>query len=263
MGFGLFNDTQVTIESLGASQLEVRAGERFVLRGGYGLGIPLPESWSSDLVVGLGLKGFVRGDSVISTSILTLPSLFDSIGLDTLTGSPFELVTGIGVDLGVRYSWRNMLAAGLTVDNLYSPTQVARYSTLQGFLDATETVSSPEYRTLPQEVSLGFAYTPSLGAAERYIQDLTVLLDYEDILDFWLDPAGGENIILKFGLGVEATFLEVLSIRGGFSEGLFAAGLGVDLSVVRLNAAMFGSELSSEPGLRPAYNLIVGLEFGG
>ena len=263
MGFGIFNDTQITLESQGASSIEVRAGERFVLRGGYGINIPLPETWNSEFVVGLGLKGFVRGDAVISTSILTLPSLFDSIGLSTLTGAPFELITGIGVDVGLRYEWRNLLAAAITVDNAYAPTAVSSYTTLQAFLDSTETVASPDYTALPQEISVGFAFTPSLGPVDRYVQDLMILLDYEDILDFWLNPNGGENIVLKFGAGLEFKLLEVLSIRAGFNEGLFAAGLGVDLTFVQLNAAMYGTELSSEPGLRPAYNLVLGLEFGG
>jgi len=263
MGFGLFNDTQMIVESTGSSELEIRVGERFLLRGGYGIAIPLPEAWNSRLAVGLGLKGFVRGDAVIATSLLTLPSLVESIGPELITESPFELVTGIGVDIGFRWVWSDALAAALTVDNLYSPNGVVRYPTLAGFLDSTGTPGDPVYDAYPQEINLGLAYTPSLGTVGRYVQDLTVLYDYSDVFDFWIDPGNAENLALKMSLGVEATFLEVLSVRGGFSQGLFAAGLGIDLTYLELNAAMFGTELSSEPGLRPVYNLVVGLEFRG
>lgn len=263
MGFGVFNDTQLVLQSTGASGLEIRAGERFLLRGGYAIGIPLPAAWNSRLAAGIGLNGYVRGDSVVSASLLTLPSVIGSFGPSLLADSPFELVSGIGIDAGLRYVWRDTLAAALTVDNLYAPNVVLTYPTTSGFLDSTGSPSAPVYDAAAQEISAGVAYTPSIGRAERYVQDLTVLFDYSDIFDFWIDPANAENIVLKMGLGVEATFLEVLSIRAGIGQGLLAAGIGVDLTYVTLNAAMFGTELSSEPGLRPAYNLTIGLEFPG
>ena len=263
MGFGVFNDTQLVLQSTGASGLEIRVGERFLLRGGYAIGIPLPAAWDSRLAAGIGLKGHVRGDSVVSASLLTLPSVIGSFGPSLLADSPFELVSGIGIDAGLRYVWRDTFAAALTVDNLYAPNVVLTYPTTSGFLDSTGSSSAPAYATAPQEISVGVAYTPSIGRVGRYVQDLTVLFDYADIFDFWIDPADAENIVLKMGLGVEASFLEVLSVRAGIGHGLLAAGVGIDLTHVTLNAAMFGTELSSEPGLRPAYNLTLGLEFPG
>lgn len=263
MGFGVFNDTQLVLQSTGASGLEIRAGERFLLRGGYAIGIPLPAAWDSRLAAGLGLNGYVRGDSVVSASLLTLPSVIDSFGPSLLADSPFELVSGIGIDAGLRYVWRDTLAAALTVDNLYAPYVVLTYPTTSGFLDSSGSAGAPAYDAAAQEISVGVAYTPSIGRAERYVQDLTVLFDYADIFDFWIDPANAENIVLKMGLGVEATFLDVLSVRAGLGQGLLAAGIGVDLTYLTLNAAMFGTELSSEPGLRPVYNLAIGLEFPG
>lgn len=261
MGFGVYNDSRVLFQSLGSSTLEARVGERFLGRGGYGIEIPLPARWNSALAVGLGLKGYVHGDVVISTSLLTLPDLLESIGPALLSDSPFELTTGVGLDVGLYYRWRSVLAAGVTVDDLYSPTVVVRYSTLDAFLRGGDPPAPPEYGALPQRLNAGIAFTPSLGAVERYVQGLTVLVDYRDALDFWLAPGDAVNPVLKFGIGVEARLLEILSVRGGFSEGLFAAGLGLDLGATRINAAMHGSELSLEPGLRPVYNLTVGLEF--
>lgn len=263
MGFGLYNDTHLILQSSGSSSLEIRAGERFLLRGGYAIGIPLPAAWNSRLAAGIGLNGYVRGDSVISASLLTLSSVIGSFGPQLLSDSPFELVSGIGLDAGLRYVWRDTLAAALTVDNVYAPNVVVAYPTTSSFLESTGSAEAPVYDTAAPEISLGLAYTPSIGRVERYVQDLTVVLDYADIFDFWIDPASAQNIVLKLALGVEATFLEVLSIRAGVGQGLLAAGIGVDLTYVTLNAAMFGTELSSEPGLRPVYNLTIGLEFPG
>lgn len=263
MGFGVFNDTQLQLESTGSSGLEAQLGERFLLRGGYGIPILLPEDWDTTLGLGMGVKGFLRGDAVITTSLLTLPSLLDNLGPDLLLSSPFELSSGIGLDLGLRAEWAELLAVALTVDNLYAPTANLPYPTLEGFLDSTATPTGTAYDTLPQEINLGLAWAPGLGPVGRYVQDLTLLFDYRDIFDFWLDSANAENLALKMSLGLEATFLKVLSLRGGFGEGLFAAGLGVDMTYFELNASMYGRELSTEPGLRPVYNILIGLEFRG
>ena len=262
-GFGVFNDTELRVVNSASSGLQMRVGERLLVRGGYAIDIPVPAASSSRLAVGIGVKGFVRGDSVFSTSLLGLPSLLESIGPELLSESPFELISGIGIDVGVRYVWSEMVAAALTFDNVYSPYAVVAYPSLGGFLDSSAAPAPAEYATVPHELNVGLAYMPPLGAMERYVQRVTLLLDYRDILDFWFDPANAENTVLKFGFGVEATILQVLSLRGGFNRGLFSAGLGLDLSFVRFNAAMYGTELSSEPGFRPVYNLLIGLEFRG
>jgi hypothetical protein len=261
MGYGIYNVTHLSAESVGVGGLQARLGQRFVLRGGYGLDIPLPPESPDRLSAGIGIKGFVRGDVVIETTILSLDSLISSISPALLTTSPFELQSGIGLDLGIRYQFADLLATSLTVEDLYTPTARLRYDATSDFLDGSAVPSNSTYQTLPQRISLGLAYTPDLGTAGRYVQDLTLLFDYRDIFDFWINPAGGENVILKFGAGVEATLLEILAVRAGFSRGLFSAGLGLDLTVFELNAAMFGSELSSEPGLRSQYNLVLGVEF--
>lgn len=261
MGFVVLNDSGATISNVGATGIEARFAERFLLSAGYGLNLPLPEAWRSTLSVGFGLKGFVRGNAIVSTSLLTLPTLVDSLSVDLLTGSPFELVSGIGIDAGVVYRWRDLIGVGLTASNLYTPTATFTYDTLSGFLDSSADPGGPVYDTVPQDITAGITFTPELGSFQRYVEYLSLSLDYRDILDFWLDPANAENFILKFGFGAEATLLEVLAVRAGFSEGLFAAGLGIEMGFVTLNAAMYGTELSAEPGLRPMYNLMFGLEF--
>ncbi|MFW5717938.1 MAG: hypothetical protein ACOC0E_10890, partial [Spirochaetota bacterium] len=153
MGFGIFNDTQLLVVSRGVSSLELRLGERFVLRGGYALDVPLPESLNSRLGVGVGLKGFVRGDAVVSTTLLTLPSLFESLGPDLLIDAPFELISGIGIDAGIRFVWSDLVAGALTVDNLYSPSAVVEYSSVSGFADGTASAGATEYDTYPQEIN--------------------------------------------------------------------------------------------------------------
>jgi hypothetical protein len=55
--------------------------------------------------------------------------------------------------------------------------------------------------------------------------------------------------------------LQILSLRAGFGQGLLSAGLELDLAFVSVSLSMFGSELSTEPGLRPTYNFVLGMRF--
>ena len=104
-------------------------------------------------------------------------------------------------------------------------------------------------------------FSPDFGKVERYISHLKIFLDYNDILDFFTHPATATNPVLHVGFGTEIVLLEILSIRAGFDEGLLSAGLGIDLTLFTLSVSMFGRELSPEPGLRPVYNLLIGLDF--
>ena len=67
--------------------------------------------------------------------------------------------------------------------------------------------------------------------------------------------------MLHIGFGAEVMLLDVLAVRAGFGDGYFSAGLGFNLTAFRLDLAMFGRELSGEPGLRPSYNLIMSTSF--
>jgi len=113
----------------------------------------------------------------------------------------------------------------------------------------------------PLDLSVGVGFRPALGRLDRVVSDLVLLLDYVNILDFVVDPANARNPVLHVGLGAEVELLDVLSLRAGFSDGLLAAGLGIDLRICTLNLSMFGQEMSSEPGVAPVFNFMLGVEF--
>jgi hypothetical protein len=260
LGFGIFNTSDVVFRSPRSLSLEATARESVLLCGGYALRVPFPDSWGASMDIGFLLKGFLRGETSVSTSILELESLIASIGPDTVMNEPFLLTTGIGVDAGIRVGYRDIIAVGVVGRDLYSPTLRNSYATVSGFLDNTESPTQTNAR-VPIDLSAGLLFTPGLGVFERFVSELTIMLDYNDILDFLTHPATARNPVLHPGLGVELTLLEILHLRGGFSQGLFSAGLGMDLTYFNLNASMYGTELSPEPGLRPVYNVLIGFEF--
>jgi hypothetical protein len=232
-------------------------GEQVMLSGGYSFRIPIGDH---AIDTGVLLKGALRGEVELETTLLEIPTLFSSLSLETLTGKPFRFISAIGVDLGIRYSYKDVFAFGVVGRDLFTPTLIQSYTTLAGFIDSTATPTQSNDQ-LPIDLSAGILFSPRLGRLERLISDITFLVDYLDILDFITHPETAANPILHASIGLQMTLLQILDLRAGFQQGLFAAGLGIDLSIFRLHVAMFGTELSLEPGGRPVYNAMIGMEF--
>ena len=260
LGFGVSSDIGMTAVGAGASNLTVNLTNRLLFSGGFALGVPIPESWPGTLDAGMLLKGFITGRAGFSTTILNLPNVLSSLGPDTILNEPFDLTTGIGLDLGLRWAFSSQFAAAFTAANVVAPAVVNKYASLNDFINNNAPTSRPRAR-IPQNLSVGMLYQPHLGALGRYITDLKLMFDYRDIIDFWAAPASAENPLLKFGLGAELQLLQALDIRAGFSQGLLAAGIGIDMTYFKLNAAMYGTELSTEPGFNSIFNILIGLEF--
>ena len=261
LGFGVTASNGVVAEGTGASILDFNIYQRLLMSGGYAARIPLPGTVPGELDAGFLFKGFVTGRSGFSTGILDLPDTLGSIGPGTVLDEPFDLITGVGIDVGTRYAPNQVWAFGLTVQNLIAPAVINQYSSLRAFLENEQPVARPAGR-IPQNVSVGVEYTPPLSPGfGRHVSDWKLYFDYRDIIDFWAAPETAENILLKFSLGSEFTMLQVLDIRLGFARGLPAAGFGLDLTRFSLSAAMFGTELTTEPGFKSLYNLLIGVTF--
>jgi len=261
LGFGVFNNTALLLSSTGAGAVSLQTTERTLFAGGYAFRIPIaPVDGALD--IGLLLKGFIIGNVTVSGSLLTIDSLLSSLNAATFTDNPLDITSGIGVDAGIRFSmWKETLAFAVSATNLYSPAIVNHYASLTSFINGGGTTSAATNEVFPIDISFGVKYSPPLGSLSRYINALDLYFDYRNIFDFLLYPATAENIVLKFSAGAQVRLLEILSLRAGFARGLPSFGLGLDLTAFTLNAAIYGDELSTEPGLKSVYNLVVGFVF--
>jgi len=256
LGFGLFNKTSFVLNAASAVNIGVFLTEDILLSGGYAFRFELGGGHLLDL--GIGAKGFARGNLGKSMGFLEVADLMSDPM--AILGEDFTLATGIGCDLGLRWSWES-LAAGLVCRDLFSPAIVAKYDSLSGFIDepSTTILGDPTYEFLKRSLDIGFAWTPELGKLGRILDSITVAIDYRDILDFFaLVP---RNAILKLGLGVEARMLDIVAVRAGINEALLSAGVGIDIGVLKLGFSVLGTELGIDPGVRPNYNLILDFSF--
>ncbi len=258
LGFCCLNTTNITLAGEGAMSIAAYISEAILLTGGYSVGIPIGDDHSID--IGMMFKGSIGGELKFKASVLSLMTLFQNLSPDILMGSNFDFVSKIGLDAGLKYSFRDIFAFGLTAKDIYTPVLRNKYATLTGFLDSTA-VPVAVKGLVPFSLNGGILFSPPMGILERFVTDLIILVDYNDILDFLITPGTAANPLLHISLGLELELLEILSLRGGFNQGLFSAGLGMDLTYFTMNVSMYGSELSLEPGRNPVYNMQVGFEF--
>jgi hypothetical protein len=177
-------------------------------------------------------------------------------------GQPFDLTLGAGIDAGIKLNYLDTFAVGIAARDAFTPSMRTTYSSLGYFMNpSTGGSTSTANGLIPFDLSVGFAYTPYIAFLSPYITKIKFLLDYNDILDFVVQPDTASNPLLHIGAGVEITVLEILTVRGGFYQGLLNAGIALDLTYFKLSGTMYGRELSSQPGMHSVYNLLVSLEF--
>ena len=252
LGIGLFNKIR-TSAAVSGTNLKPLVSVELLFVGGYSFRIVDKEDHFFD--AGFLAKGFFRGILNMESSILQVESL-----LENPLGRVFGTNLGLGLDLGLRYTFRNNLTAALVCYDVYSPVFISSYSSIADFWDdASSSLVESSYATVKRRLDLGVKYRIQSAFLDRYITGFNIMLDYRDFLDlFSLIP---RNPILNIGLGVEITLLNALTFRAGITDALPALGFGLDLSFITLDFAMYGRELGFDPGLQPVYAMGVSLLF--
>jgi len=261
LGFGIHNYTDSTISVPGITRpAKAEISENFLLSGGYTVRFPLPERLPLTLDAGFLFKGFVEGGVQLEKDAVELIGMVSSFNPQILLGQEFYLQTGIGADLGLLTGFWDTLFLGISFRDVYSPAKRNVYTSFASF-QAGEDPARVVDGFIPFDMSVGLMWQPIIPLSFNHINEFRLMLDYKDIWDFAVAPTAAANPILHLGLGAEAVMLDILSVRVGMDEGLLNAGMGLDLFFFQINAAMFGSEMGSEPGMLPVYNMMVSIEF--
>jgi hypothetical protein len=253
LGFGIFNRLKTDAILSGTFIKPVISGE-ILLVGGYSFRLINKDNHLLDL--GFLGKGFFRGDINLETSIFDAMSFLDNMFDDR----PFKSGLGAGIDLGLRYTFRNNFAVSLVCFDVYSPVLITEYGSFTDFTNLVDkSKTHTYYATVKRRLDFGVKYTIQNSFLDRYVSDLTIMADYRDILDlFSLIP---RNPILNIGIGIELRMLNVLSVRFGLADALPAFGLGLDLTFMTMDVAIHGKELGIDPGRNSTYGLSIGFLF--
>jgi hypothetical protein len=252
LGLGIFNRIRTTAAVSGTMLRPLVSGELLFVAG-YAFRIVKKDSHLLD--AGFLGKGFFRGALNLEASIFDAATLFD----DPM-GQPFGTSLGLGLDLGLRYTFRENLSVALVCYDVYSPVLLTPYDSFSDFGDKSgPSASGSSYATVRRRLDLGVKYRIRSNFIDRYFSRLSVMADYRDFTDlFSLIP---RNPVLNIGLGAELTLLNVLTFRAGITDALPAFGIGLDLTFMTLDFAIYGRELGLDPGVQPVYAMAVGLLF--
>jgi hypothetical protein len=258
LGFGLFSDSNLNTQISGPYPAgNCVLTENLLMIAGYAFRIPLPDEWQSTLDAGFTVPLFLAARSINNHDVRGL--IASSISPhDFFIDQPFKVATGISVEFGILYSWRNTFSVGIAGRNL-AVTSWEYYPQLRDYLRGGP--SDPTTTPLPMDISVGIRWNPPIKNLTTYIDGFAILADYNDIFDFIIYPQGARNPLLHIGLGMEITLLKVVKLRAGFYQLLPSGGLSIDLSFFTIDVAVFGREKSSQPWKLPVFGYMAGIRF--
>jgi hypothetical protein len=241
IGFGLFDRAYADIQITGTN-VDVEANGDLVLTGGYARRFDI---YGQTFDAGAVAKFVFRENASVSDTILSLAN-----STDNLTDKISEnRIFGGGINLGVTYyALDDKLKAALVWNDVVSPVYV-------------NNISGPgeSYLTLiDSKMNIGASYS----ILELDFVKLSAMADYRDIFNlFKQDDYRSRNPWLNIGIGAEAKFFNIVSVRVGMTDMLPAVGLGIDAKICQIETAIYGIEKSHEPGLVSTYGFDIGLLF--
>ncbi len=178
-------------------------------------------------------------------------NIMDSVSLNSRTV--------IALDVAATYTFSNWFDASLVCNNALSPswsssTTLTRISS--GDFSELSKITFDKNVFDKSAVKLGAGVglkVPTwwsfgiLSSFKVYIDDYNVLT--------WFGNALNRNPWLDVGIGTELSILRLIELRAGLYDGYLNAGVGINLGPVSWDFAIYGKELSNQPGGRPQLNM--------
>lgn len=217
-GVAVFNnlDFSLSVDNPVYTNLDINAVNDF----GYVLGAAVPILPMIDF--GLAVKRIKRTGSRVPFG----PSFVASLDPDSIKDNIMKTGVGYGLDAGVNW--------------------VSDSGILETTVSAVwKNIGQTSFRTDP-----GFEAPPaedneiSLGISTRLD---TQLLTITPSLDYKYANRSDIQLTKKFNFGLELSF-PLLDVRGGFHQGYYTAGAGLDFGIIRVDAATYGVELGEYAG---------------
>lgn len=216
------------------------------------------------------LEGSAVTDVTISMNNPPFPSLDLVGGADYAEGGgiavpivPHFFSIGVAVQHITRYGSTVPIGPGTLVNLNSTSIQNSLYSNgygwgvSSGVLFHLHGVLNPRFSFVETNIGdTSFISTSSAGAPSRIPQETIAGagLDYESELlsirsaiDFKHLEMASEQLGKKVHIGIEFAF-PMLSFRGGFYQGYYTLGAGVNLGWFRVDAATYGVEMGAYPG---------------
>ncbi len=156
---------------------------------------------------------------------------------------------GFNLDLAATYSFSNLVDAALVLHNAVAPA----WSSNADFAAVTEgdfsslTELKMNEKMDPAKLGIGVGVKVPTWWSLGIISNFNVYADQYDVLNIFKTGLH-RNPWLDFGVGTELSILRILDLRAGLYDGYLNAGVGINLGALNMDFAMYGKELSTQPG---------------
>ncbi len=210
-----------------------------------GLGIPLIKSSWFEFSIGGDVRPFMRVDSTATGWALNdfLDPLLDGQSIYPVLQAQ-DAVVGYGLAVDVGGMLRvGPLMFGVSMRDIASPfdTAVSKVSDL-----LSGKIPSGPYT----KATIAPKVTAGAGLRLRIIPNTIESNIYAEITDPVACVQGSKDPLLALHAGVDLQLLKFLTFRAGMNSGYLSYGVGLDLIILELDAALFKEELGVMPGAK-------------
>ncbi len=243
LGLLLYNDMETSLifqQGPGLPYVDFYTAIDVGFKAGYGFELPFP--------LFLGKYGRFYGGFTITylnrikyeDSRMSILEAFDlGVGISSFDKGLY-MAQNISSDLGflLKFQYLNI---GVTVKNwLTTGFNWTEYDASFAKVTNNGSISNSSFRP---SLDLGVSF--NLGKKKRSPLELSLSADFINALDF------SENVFLKLRMGAEIRLIRILVARAGIYKGYPTLGVGLELPLIKINAAYFTEELGLMPGSLP------------
>lgn len=257
-GFGwrVFNATRMDISWDNNNVFVVYPvmSEEFAVSFGYG--VRIYEIDNATLDAGVLIKGFYR---VVynpeGVFVQELRHFFAEVD-----ENPYAAEIGLAFDGGIRWTKNNSFSIAFSFQNAALPVYTMYYKDLYEFARAN--IYKTDFSEMKPRLSAGISYRLKSMIMHRWNTDFIFCLDYAGIYElFNIYDADVLNSLLFIRAGIEIRILEVLSLRGCWSEWSPGGGIGIDFTYFILDFALFGHRSGIDINSRQSWVATLGIHF--
>ncbi len=240
-GLGLFATLDAVLE-----------GQNILVASGYlaakvGLNIGFAYPFDLEFIKitpGIQVRPFINLVAPVDMSLIQ--SIMDGQNPLTLINNLSALYGyGIGLDAGVLAElwWFDF---GFSLLNIFGTKIFSASKRLIDFMQGDQDITTFAYLhefIIPMSLNFGLGFNPDFGDFNDII-DPRVYIDFLDLNGNIAKAMGGDANTVKdlVNIGIEIELLRFFTARGGYTNGYFTLGAGLDLIILEANvAAIFGA----------------------
>lgn len=259
-GFGLAVNVKDTVHSYRVSSSD--GGVFDSLNASIALGYGQRISIASNLSIDLGAA--VRFNYLAYSGPVSLTEVLDKMENpeELLNQTPIMAGYSIPVDIGVGLNLPLNFKLAVVARNINGKMHMNSYENYEDALQNPLGASAKsESFTFDTDFSLDAGFAWSL---KNSFFSPTIAVDVVDTIGIFKNKNGFEmrDLMSHLSAGAEVRVLYVLDVRGGFNQGYWTLGAGLDLWAIKMDVAYFWQELGKTAGANPVDGLTVKFNIG-